>query len=150
MRRLERRISDSEALAILLTGEYGVLGTVSAANAPYCVPLSYCLLDGVIYFHCAVAGTKLDNIALNPQVSFCVVGGTELLPGQFATRYESCIAQGHAREVFGPEKKAALMELVRKYSKGYESEGERYIESLADKTRVYGITIDSLSGKARR
>lgn len=150
MRRIERRISEAEALAILEKGEYGVLGTASAANVPYCVPLSYCLLDGAIYFHCAVAGAKLENIAHNPRVSFCVVGETELLPGQFATRYESCIVQGDASEVFGLEKRAALMGLVGKYSKGYESEGGRYIESQIEKSRVYRITIDSLSGKARR
>jgi nitroimidazol reductase NimA-like FMN-containing flavoprotein (pyridoxamine 5'-phosphate oxidase superfamily) len=150
MRRKDRLIAESEALAILERGEYGILSTVSSDHRPYGVPVSYCLMDGAIYFHCAVEGSKLDNIDHNPQVSFCVVGETELLPAEFATKYESCIVQGLASESLGEEKQRALESLVHKYSADYVAEGLDYIEQLRSRARVFRISIDAISGKARR
>jgi nitroimidazol reductase NimA-like FMN-containing flavoprotein (pyridoxamine 5'-phosphate oxidase superfamily) len=150
MRRKDRLIVELEALAILERGEYGILSTVSSDHRPYGVPVSYCLMDGAIYFHCAVEGSKLDNIDHNPQVSFCVVGETELLPAEFATKYESCVVQGLASESLGEEKQRALEGLVHKYSADYVAEGLDYIEQLRSRARVFRISIDAISGKARR
>jgi nitroimidazol reductase NimA-like FMN-containing flavoprotein (pyridoxamine 5'-phosphate oxidase superfamily) len=150
MRRKDRLITDSEAYAILENGEYGVLSTASPDNEPYGVPLNYCLSDGCIYFHCALEGTKIANIANNPKVSFCVVGKTELLPDKFGTSYESCIVDGSACEAFEEEKQKALEGLIHKYSGDFFQEGLKYIDKLKDKTRVFKITVQSIAGKARR
>jgi len=150
MRRKDRLITDSEACSILENGEFGLLSTSSRNNEPYGVPLNYCLMNGCIYFHCALEGRKIDYIAENPKVSFCVVGNTEVLPDLFGTRFESCIIQGHAVESFGEEKQKALEGLVHKYSADFIPEGLEYIEKRKDKTRVFKISIDSISGKARR
>jgi hypothetical protein len=150
MRRKDRQIPEEQARAILKRGEYGVLSTVSADGRPYGVPVSYCMVDGAIYFHCAVEGKKLADIEGNPQVSFCVVGETELLPAEFATRYESCIVQGAASEAVGEEKQRALVGLVHKYSPDFVTEGLAYIEKQWARTRVFRIAIESIMGKARR
>ena len=150
MRRKDRRITSTETSSILEKGEYGILSTVSSNNEPYGVPLNYCLIDECIYFHCAPEGTKINNINANPKVSFCVVGKTEVLPDQFGTKYESCIVQGLASESFGEEKQLALEGLIHKYSEPFVSEGLKYIEKLKDKTRVFKISVESLSGKARK
>jgi nitroimidazol reductase NimA-like FMN-containing flavoprotein (pyridoxamine 5'-phosphate oxidase superfamily) len=143
-------ITNVETLSILERGEYGILSTVSSNNEPYGVPLNYCLINECIYFHCAVEGRKLNNINKNPKVSFCVVGKTEVLPDKFGTNYESCIVQGSVSESFGGEKQLALEGLIHKYSKNFVSEGLKYIEKLKDKTRVFKISIESISGKARK
>jgi uncharacterized protein len=150
MRRKDRMITDPEIFSILEKGEYGVLSSVSSNGEPYGVPLNYCLMDQCIYFHCAVEGRKINNINDNPKVSFCVVGKTEILPDKFGTNYESCIVQGSASESFGEEKQLALEGLIHKYSASFLSEGLKYIEKLRDKTRVFKISIESISGKARR
>ncbi|BCS52771.1 pyridoxamine 5'-phosphate oxidase family protein [Geobacter sp. SVR] len=150
LRRKDRALGPEEKRELLARGEYGVLSTVAADGAPYGVPVSYCLMDEALYFHCAVEGHKLDNIAANSSVSFCVVGTTELLPDQFATRYESVIVSGRGEEVFGTEKQRALEELVVKYSHNFMSEGQRYIEAHSGQTRVFRIGIADISGKARR
>ena len=150
MRRTDRQITEAEARAILCAGAYGVLSTVSARGKPYGVPVNYCVLDQDVYFHCAVAGTKLDNIAHAPEVSFCVVGATEVLPEKFGTKYESCVVDGRAEEVFGDQKQRALEGLVAKYSRGFEAQGLHYIDGQRDKTRVFQIAVRSISGKARR
>ncbi|MHB8789098.1 MAG: pyridoxamine 5'-phosphate oxidase family protein [Desulfobulbaceae bacterium] len=138
-----------ETLSILERGEYGILSTVSSNNEPYGVPLNYCLINECIYFHCAVEGRKLSNINKNSKVSFCVVGKTEILPDKFGTNYESCIVQGSVSESFGGEKQLALEGLLHKYSKNFISEGLKYIEKLNAKTRVFKISVESISGKAR-
>lgn len=150
MRRSDRQLGETEAREILEQGAYGVLSTVAADGAPYGVPLSYCLLEGAIYLHSAREGRKLDHLAREPRVSFCVVGATEVLPADFGTLYESCVVEGAAREAIGDEKQAALEGLVAKYSEGFEEEGLRYIDALRDETRVFRIDVVALTGKARR
>ncbi len=150
IRRKDRLISDAEAFLILENGEYGILSTVSADHEPYGVPVNYCLQDGWIYFHCALEGRKIDNILNHPKVSFCVVGRTRVIPDQFGTNYESCIVEGIASEAFGDEKQRALEGLVHKYSPDFVSEGLDYIEKLKNSARVFKISIESISGKAKR
>lgn len=149
-RRIDRQITEDEASAILRDGEYGVMSTVSAEGKPYGVPINYCVIAGDIYFHCAVEGTKLDNIEHSPGVAFCVVGATEVLPSKFGTTYESCMVEGQASEVFDEVKQHALQGLISKYSADFEAQGSRYIDSLRDQTRVFKISVTSMSGKARR
>ena len=150
IRRAERAIPQQEAIEILQKGEYGVLSTVSEDGQPYGVPVSYSYADNALYFHCAVEGHKLENLTANNRVSFCVVGKTEILPDMFATRYESAIVFGKALELTGDEKKHGLVKLLKKYSSDYLEEGRLYIEADAERTRVYKIVIESLSGKSRK
>jgi len=44
----------------------------------------------------------------------------------------------------------ALEGLVHKYSENFFSEGLKYIEKLKDKSRVFKVSIESISGKARK
>jgi hypothetical protein len=150
MRRKDRLITDAETFSILQKGEYGILSTLSADFAPYGVPVNYCLINECIFFHCALEGMKIDNINNNPNVSFCVIGSTEVLPEKFGTKYESCIVKGVASESFGDEKQLALEGIIQKYSESFFSEGLKYIEKLKDKTRVFKISVESISGKARK
>jgi uncharacterized protein len=150
IRRADRALTDEQAIEILQQGEYGVLSTVSPDGQPYGVPVSFCYANNALYFHCAVEGRKLDNLAANPRVSFCVVGETEVLPDKFATRYESVIVFGSASELTGDEKHTGLTELLKKYSADFMEKGEKYINSDIEKTRVFKIEIEALSGKARR
>ena len=150
MRRADRAIPENEARLLLQNGEFGVLSTVSADGQPYGVPVSYCSTADAIYFHSALDGHKLENIRGNNKVSFCVVGRTEVLPEKFSTKFESVIVSGTAGEAVGDEKQRALVMLLEKYSAGFIEAGWEYIEKSGDKTRVYKIQIESVTGKARR
>ena len=150
LRRKDRGLGKSEARELLERGEYGILSTCGPDGQPYGMPLSYCVINDAIYFHCAVAGHKLENIAANNRVSFCVVGATEVLPDKFATRYESVIVTGKAAEVFDEEKQLGLEGLLPKYSVGFHAEGLDYIKSDWKRIRVFRISIEAIRGKARR
>lgn len=150
LRRLDREMPEAEAWELLIAGEYGVLSTRGPDGAPYGLPINYWAGNRAIYFHSAPDGHKLENLVAESRVSFCVVGRTEVLADQFATRYESVIVAGRAAEVFDDEKQQALEGLLAKYSSGFQAEGVRYIASQGGKTRVFRIAIDAISGKARR
>lgn len=150
MRRKDRALSLEESIRILEENTYGVLSTVGKDGQPYGVPLSYVWKDGSLYFHCATEGQKLINISENDRVSFCVIGKTEVLPEKFSTNYESVIVFGTAKELSDEEKKAMLMELVYKYSSGFEAEGEKYIMGTGNRVKVYKIAVEHLTGKGRK
>ena len=150
MRREDRRISELEAVAILEQGAWGVLSTASKAQGPYGVPLSYCYFNNSLYFHCAQAGRKLDDIREDERVSFCVVGRTQTLPEKFSMSYESVIVSGVASECIGDEKLNALDELIRKYSPDHLEAGFKYARDRGDRAKVYKIAIHNICGKARR
>ncbi len=150
LRRKDRAIPQEEAIAILKKAEYGVLSTISENGKPYGVPLNFCIIDHCIYFHCAVEGQKINNIKQNKSVSFCAIGNTEILPDRFGTKYESVIVSGEVEEVFDMNKQIALEGLLHKYSPEFFDKGIKYIESLREKTRVFKIAINKLTGKARK
>jgi nitroimidazol reductase NimA-like FMN-containing flavoprotein (pyridoxamine 5'-phosphate oxidase superfamily) len=150
VRRKDREISAEEAMVILRQAEYGVLSTVAGDGQPYGVPLNFCVIDQSLYFHCALCGRKIDSISNHPLVSFCAVGKTAVLPAEFGTKYESVIVSGTAAEVLGREKQMALEGLVQKYAPDFIDQGRTYIKAMYDKTRVFRITIQQISGKSRR
>lgn len=150
MRRKDRALTQEESLRILEENTYGVLSTAGGDGQPYGVPLSYVWKDGAIYFHCAGEGHKLTNISENDRVSFCVIGSTQILPDKFSTSYESVIVFGRAKELSDEEKKAVLMELVYKYSSGFEGEGEKHIENAFKRVKVYKIATEHITGKGRK
>ena len=149
MRRKDREVSEEEAFAILIEGEYGILSVVSQGNTPYGVPLNFCVVGRKIYFHCALDGRKFDILNKNNLVSFCVVGTTEVIPDKFATKYVSVILTGIAIEVFAETKRKGLEGLLHKYSPTHMESGFKYIDKLTDKTKVFEIEIQNISGKAR-
>jgi nitroimidazol reductase NimA-like FMN-containing flavoprotein (pyridoxamine 5'-phosphate oxidase superfamily) len=150
MRRTDRQLSTEDAISILRDAEFGVMSTISENQAPYGVPLNFCLIEKHIYFHCAIEGHKITNITENPKVSFCAVGNTCVIPEEFDTKYESVIVSGIAIEVFSKEKQIALEGLLSKYSPKHFQKGLKYIQNLYDKTRIFKISIDTISGKARK
>lgn len=150
MRRQDREILGEDINEILKKGEYGILATVGDNGYPYATPLSYAYANNAVYFHCALEGSKLENIKYNEKVSFCVVGRTNVLPEKFSTEYESVIVFGRASQIAGEEKKFALLEIADKYSPGFKQEGIAYIDRAIDKTCVVKIEIDKVTGKARR
>ena len=151
MRRKDRELTKQEALEILKKGEYGILTTIGTNGYPYGVPISYVYKNEKIYFHCAAnIGTKVENIQANPKVSFTVIGPTEVLPKSFSTKYESVIAFGQAKELKDEGKKEALIYIIEKYSSEHKEAGLKYIDNMFEKTGIYEVSIDYISGKARR
>ena len=150
MRRKDRELKSDENIKILENNNFGILSTISENGYPYGVPVNYVYTDNSIYFHSALEGHKLENIKNNDKVSFCVTGETCVLPDKFSTKYESVIIFGKAKEVFDNEKNTALLEMINKYSPDFLEKGRVYISQDAVKTKVIKISIEHISGKARK
>jgi len=150
MRRDDRAITLQQARELLAGAEHGVLSMASTDGVPHGIPLNFAVEGDSLYFHCAPAGRKIDVLAANDRVSFCVVGATELLPAEFATRYESVVVTGRAEQIEGEQKQRGLVLLVEKYSPAHVESGLAYIEALFAETAVFRIRIESVTGKARR
>lgn len=149
MRKAERQMNHEDALKVLASGEYGILSTVGENEQPEGTPLSFVTGENVIYFHCAMEGQKLNNISRNNKVCFTVVGKTNVLQSKFSTEYESVMVFGKAYMIQGSEKEEALKKLILKYSPDFIEEGMAYIQRAKDKTCVFKIEIESLTGKHR-
>ena len=148
MRRKKQLLSMMEAAQILKDGKTGVLA-VCGERQPYAVPLNFVCFDSKIYFHCALQGQKLDEIAKNRKVSFCVVAEDEIVPERFTTRYRSVIAFGNAHVLpKGDEFFAAILALAKKYSPNVSEDlRENEIAKYADKMNVVAIDISHMTGK---
>ncbi len=150
MRRKDREMKKEEAYELLFQSKYGILATVGYDGQPYAIPLNYIVSNNSIYFHCALNGYKLDNIALNSKVCFTVVGRTNIVSEQFSTDYESVVVFGTVSRIEEKdEKEKVLKGFVQKYSINFVSEGDAYIQKAKDQTVVCKIAIDNYSGKKR-
>lgn len=150
MRKTERGITREEARTLLVQGEYGVLATCGTDGQPYGVPMSYAVEGERIYLHGALAGHKMENLTGNDKVSFTVVGRTEVVPSAFTTRFESVVVFGRCAPVEGTEKRKGLVALLQKYAPEHLEEGILYVEREEERTAVLAITVETMTGKARR
>jgi nitroimidazol reductase NimA-like FMN-containing flavoprotein (pyridoxamine 5'-phosphate oxidase superfamily) len=145
-------MSEPDARAVLREGEYGVLSTAAADGAPYGVPVNYIWDEArnAIYFHCARAGRKLDNLRANPRVSMIVIGQARVVPERFITHYDSAMVEGAAVIVQDDaERREALLALCQRFSPGVTRRDE-VIERYWKAVHLVRIDIQHISGKRNR
>lgn len=152
VRRKDRQLSEQDAWEMINNGQYGVLSTVGADGLPYGVPLSYVARDGKIYFHCALEGRKLRNIAANSQVTFTVVGEHRPVfqKEHFSATYKSAVVQGKAVVLTNPEERnKAFYALIEGLVPDHLEKAADYIAKLDKITAAVEIIPELVTGKAR-
>ena len=149
MRRSRQELTPEECGQVLERQTSGVLAVLGDEGYPYAVPLSYVYENGKLYFHCAKAGRKLENIQQNPHVCL-TFAKLRLVDGEnFTTRYESVIAEGTAAIIEEEtEKRHALQLLCRRYTQHSDEEIDAYIQHYFAQTGVVRIDLESISAKA--
>lgn len=158
MRRIRQQISQAECVEILNRATSGVLGLYGDDGYPYTVPVSFVYQEcgtglGIIGFHCAKTGHKIDAIRRNNKVSFTVIDRDEVMPRERTTKFCSVIVFGHARILEDEEEmRCAANAIGAKYSKGFE---DLYMQETEDTIRedrlcCVEITIDHMTGKIGR
>lgn len=150
MRRNDKALTNEEMLEILKTAEYGILSTVGDDGYPYGVPVNFVYHDSKIYFHAASTGHKLDNIAFNQKVSFCIVKDVELIPDDFNTKYKSVIAFGTVKEVPENEKNDIYIIILEKFSKDFMESGLEYMKKAGADARVFQIEVEHMTAKGKK
>ncbi len=161
MKRKNCQITERDKIdAILARGRVGRMATAGTDGYPYITPVNYVYYSGSIYFHCARAGEKLDNLRVDPRVCFEVDIPLAYLDldyygdnpeGCGVTQfYHSVIIRGKAEIVEDiDEKVTALNKLVA----SHEPEGRRF-QTITAETKavklceVVAVRIERLSGKS--
>lgn len=148
MRRKENEITDrAEIEEIIARADVCRLGLCDG-DRPYVLPLCFGYEAGVVYFHCAAEGTKLDLIARNPNACVEWAIDTEMVVSDTAckcsVRYRSVIAFGRASVVTDPDaKRRALDVLMSRYTDGAFD----YPEKSLARTAVIRVDVESMTGK---
>ncbi len=151
IRRQNRLLDESSAIRLLREGEYGFLAMQAEQGGGYGIPLSY-VWNGTdsIYLHGAPEGRKLRCLDLCDRITFCIVGHTRLLPGQFSTEYESILLTGTAcTDLDTEEKMKALERIVDKYAPRHKEKGMKYASSSVSGLTIIRLDISAWSGKCR-
>lgn len=148
----DRRMNLDDARRVLREGAYGVLSTAGADGRPYGVPVNYVYDEErqALYFHCARAGRKLDNLRQNPRVSLVVVGCAQVVPERFITHYDSALVEGTAYELQDDEeRRAALLMICQRFSPGVARRDE-VIQRYWKAVNLVRVDIESITGKRNR
>ena len=118
---------------------------------PYTVPLNYVYHNGVIYFHSARAGHKIDAIGRNDKASFCVVDKSDLVPEKFATAYWSVIVFGRIHKVQDEEERVDALTALTEALAGHVDEGSKHAEvascKMRDNVEMLALVPEYISGK---
>jgi len=150
MRKSNRKMNEEDCQQLLYSGEFGVLSLMGTNGFPHAVPMNYAYKEGKIWLHSAKAGEKILCMQAHNQVSFCIVGKSEVLPDQFSSAYQSIIIYGSLSEVFDDSARSGLLALIEKYSPDFLSEGIAYIEKDVANTSVLCLDIAHMTGKERK
>lgn len=149
MRRKGQELTQAECETILQNGLTGVLAVSGDDGYPYAVPLNYVWLDGKIYFHCAKTGHKLDGIARNDKVSFCVVDQERIVAEKYTTAFSSVIVFGRAAIIEDADRKRhAIDRLTNRYvPENVPTRRQEQIEKFWENFCIVEITPEHISGK---
>ena len=126
MRRFKQQLSEEECRKILREQKRGVLSLLGDDGYPYGIPMNHWFseTDGVIYFHSAKAGHKLDAIKACDKASYCVYNDGFRREGEWALNITSVIIFGRIHLVEDKERALKICsELTRKFT-----DDEAYLE----------------------
>lgn len=152
MRKADREIKDPNRLRdFLRAAVVGRLATLGPDGFPMIKPVNFVWEEGVIYFHSALAGEKIEHLQRDDRVCFeadlpiAYVKADEEEGCRASYLYRSVVVKGRARLVADPgEKVRALRLLLAKY----QGPGDyRMAPERVDGTGVVRISVESMTGK---
>ena len=147
MRRAKQELSEEECIDILINQPRGVLALLGDYDYPYALPMSHAYVDGKIYFHGAKTGHKNDAVKNHEKVSYCVMDEGVLNDDGWSYTFRSVIVFGEITTLTDKDEKIdRLTYLGDKFFPTHE-ETVKEINRLIDKTEVFEISIDHISGK---
>ena len=148
MRRVRQQLTTEDCEEILRNATSGTLAVLGDGGYPYAVPLSFVYADGIIYFHSAQSGHKIDAIHHHNKASFCVIAMDEIHKEEYTTYFRSVIAFGRVTIVSSPDEKLEGAKLLgRKYNPGDEAGLTHEIEKSLAHMELLRFDIEHLTGK---
>lgn len=147
MRRKDRERDRDFAWEIFDRAPYGVL-SMRDGQGGYGVPVSPARVGERVYFHCALAGKKLECLAQWPEASLAVV--TDIGPDYYGVFFRSAVLRGRVTVVEdGEEKRLALQAITRRHCPGDLESFEEYLAPRLKATCVCRMDVTEITGKER-
>lgn len=147
MRRIKQALSEQECIDVLTQAPRGVLAVHGEDGYPYTFPMNHIYMDGKLYFHCAREGHKIDAIAADNKVSFCVMDEGFRKEGEWALNIKSVVIFGKIAEVKDEEERVRIMRaLGLKYHPTVEFV-EHEISRAMSRVQILELSIDHMTGK---
>ena len=150
MRRKGQELPKEDCIEILKNEPRGVLALLGDGDYPYALPVSHVYVDGKIYFHGARQGHKVDAIRNHSKVSFCVMDKGIKERDSWWYTFKSVIVFGKIRTLADEDDRIdKLTHLGDKFFPTHEETVDE-ISRLLDRTEVFEISIEHMSGKIVR
>ncbi len=148
MRRKEKEITDKVEIESIIKQSLVCRLAMSDEGAPYMIPLCFGYAHGVLYFHSATEGKKLDVLKQNHKVCFEFDISTEVTTGKTACNwgmnYRSVIGFGQASFVEGVEQKRRALEII---TAQYADKAYKLTDGAVKEACVFRVDIESMTGK---
>ena len=148
MRRHEREITDPSIIQEIFKKSIICRVAFQGQEYPYVLPMNFGYVEGVLYFHCALEGKKLDLIRLNPKVAFEITQEYKLETGEksceWTTNYRSLLGTGTIEMLTDVDAKIKGLDVLMQHHGKMEN---TYVPSLVNRLVVLKLTIAELTGK---
>ena len=149
VRRKKQALPMEKIIEILDTEKRGVLSVLGDDGYPYGMPMNYWYNkeNGYLYFHSGKKGHKVDALAANNKVSFCVYDSGYKNEGEWALNISSVIVFGRVHVV---ENHEDAMKICKEMSLKYTPDLayiEEEIQKFGDATLCYELRPEHMTGK---
>lgn len=149
MRRGPQALSKDEIISLLKTETRGVLSVQGDDGYPYGVPINHYYDEetGLLVFHGAAFGHRVDAIRRDDKVSYCVFGQEYQKEGDWAKYVKSVIVFGRAELITDVDE---VIRWSRKLCAKFPCPPEyveKEIRKDAAKTLCFVIHIEDINGK---
>ena len=152
MLRKKQALSREECIRILTQEPRGVLAVHGEEGYPYAIPMNhwYDPEAGTLFFHSGKQGHKMNALAANSKVSFCVYDSGRREEGDWALNIRSVVVFGRVRPVEDAARaEKAVRLLCEKYTDDQNYVEKEMAEAFA-RTAFFEIEIDHMTGKLVR
>lgn len=149
IRRIKQTLNTDRCIEILKKGKEGVLAVLGDNGYPYTVPLNYVYYNEKIYFHCAKQGHKIDAIAENNKVSFCIIDEKKIVKEEYDTYFRSVVVFGKANIIVDDRKNLEIINVLaeRYYPEDSQERRQKIIDKEFSALGIVEIVPEHISGK---
>ena len=147
--RKKQALPTEKIIEILDAEKRGVLSVLGDDGYPYGMPMNYWYNkeNGYLYFHSGKKGHKVEALAANNKVSFCVYDSGYKNEGEWALNISSVIVFGRVHIVEDHEE---AMKICKEMSLKYTPDLayiEEEIQKFGDATLCYELRPEHMTGK---
>ena len=154
MRRKDREITEDEIIKDIINRADVCRIALAVENEPYIVTMNFGFIpegNGILYFHCANKGRKLDMIRKNGHVCFQMDTDHKLYEGEkgcdWGMNFLSIVGYGIISIITDNDKKTEGLNAIMKHYGA--TDDITYNENVVKKTTILRLDISEITAKKK-